>query len=101
MAGGATPPQLRRLTKYGQDLGLAFQIIDDVLDVTSTKEAMGKSVGADAKNQKSTFPSLLGVERSRAMAADLIADAHRQLKPFGHQAAALGAIADFFLTRQH
>jgi geranylgeranyl diphosphate synthase type II len=101
MAGGASAGELRRLTKYGQDLGLAFQIIDDVLDVTSTKEAMGKSVGADAKNQKSTFPSLLGVAKSRAMAADLIADAHRQLKPFGKKAAPLSAIADFFLTRQH
>jgi geranylgeranyl diphosphate synthase type II len=101
MAGGASAGELRRLTKYGQDLGLAFQIIDDVLDVTSTKEAMGKSVGADAKNQKSTFPSLLGVEKSRQMAADLIADAHRQLKPFGRHAAPLAAIADFFLTRQH
>lgn len=101
MAGGATVGELRRLTQYGQDLGLAFQIIDDVLDVTSTKEAMGKSVGADAKNQKSTFPSLLGVEKSRAMAADLIADAHRQLKPFGRRAAPLAAIADFFLTRQY
>ena len=101
LAGNATPAQLRRLTRYGQDLGLAFQIIDDVLDVTSTKEAMGKSVGADAKNQKSTFPSLLGVARSRAMAAELIADAHRQLRPFGRRAAPLAAIADFFLTRQH
>ncbi len=101
MAGGATPAQLRRLTRYGDDLGLAFQIIDDVLDVTSTKEVMGKSVGADAKNQKSTFPKLLGVEKSRQMAAELIADAHRQLKSFGTRAAPLAAIADFFLTRQH
>jgi geranylgeranyl diphosphate synthase type II len=101
MAGNATADQLRRLTRYGHDLGLAFQIIDDVLDVTSTKETMGKSVGADAKNQKSTFPKLLGVDKSRQMAADLIADAHRQLKPFGMKAAPLAAIADFFLTRQH
>jgi len=62
---------------------------------------MGKSVGADAKNQKSTFPKLLGVDKSRQMAADLIADAHRQLQPFGKKATPLAAIADFFLTRQH
>jgi geranylgeranyl pyrophosphate synthase len=62
---------------------------------------MGKSVGADAKNQKSTFVAALGLEKSRAMAANLIADAHKQLKPFGKPAEPLCAIADFFLTRQH
>jgi geranylgeranyl diphosphate synthase type II len=101
MAGNATPAQLRHLTRYGQDLGLAFQIIDDVLDATSTKEVMGKSVRADQKNQKSTYTSLIGVDKSRQLAADLIADAHRQLKPFGKKAAPLAAIADFLLTRQH
>ena len=100
MAGGASASELKRLTRYGQDLGLAFQIIDDVLDATSTKEVMGKSVGADAKNQKSTFVTACGLEKSRAMAADLIADAHKQLKPFGESAEPLRAIADFFLTRQ-
>ena len=62
---------------------------------------MGKSVGAYAKNQKSTFVTALGVEKSRAMAADLIADAHIQLNPFGNCATPLAAIANFFLTRQH
>lgn len=100
MAGGASAGELKRLTRYGQDLGLAFQIIDDVLDATSTKEVMGKSVGADAKNQKSTFVTALGLEKSRVMAADLIADAHKQLTVFGKKAEPLRAIADFFLTRQ-
>lgn len=101
MAGGAKPAQLKRLTRYGQDLGLAFQIIDDILDATSTKEIMGKSVRADQKNQKSTFPSVLGIDKSRQFASDLIADAHKQLNPFGKRAEPLRAIADFFLTRQH
>jgi len=100
MDGGASTSQLKRLTRYGQNLGLAFQIIDDVLDATSTREMMGKSVGADAKNQKSTFVTALGLEKSRAMAADLVADAHKQLKPFGKSAEPLRAIADFFLTRR-
>jgi len=100
MAGNATPAQLKRLTRYGHDIGLAFQVIDDILDATSTKEVMGKSVGADAKNQKSTFVTALGLEKSRAMAANLIADAQKQLKLFGKPAEPLGAIADFFLTRQ-
>jgi geranylgeranyl diphosphate synthase type II len=101
MAGNATESQLKRLTKYGQDLGLAFQVIDDVLDATSTKETMGKSVRADQKNHKSTFVTALGLDKSRAFAAELIDDAHQQLKPFGKKAAPLAAIADFFLTRQH
>ena len=100
MAGGASATELKRLTRYGQDLGLAFQIIDDVLDATSTREVMGKSVGADARNQKSTFVTALGLDKSRAMAADLVADAHKQLKPFGKPAEPLRAIADFFLTRK-
>jgi geranylgeranyl diphosphate synthase type II len=100
MAGNATAPQLNRLTKYGQDLGLAFQIIDDVLDATSTREVMGKSVRADQKNQKSTYASVLGIEKSKALAASLIADAHKQLVIFGDRATPLHVIADFFLTRQ-
>jgi geranylgeranyl diphosphate synthase, type II len=101
MAGNATAPQLNRLTNYGQDLGLAFQIIDDVLDATSTKQAMGKSVRADQKNQKSTYASTLGIEKSQALAARLIADAHKQLLIFGNRATPLHVIADFFLTRKH
>ena len=101
MTGGASPQQLKRLTRYGQDLGLAFQVIDDLLDATSTKEIMGKSVRADQKNQKSTFPTVLGLDKSRAYAGELIADAHEQLRSFGRKAEPLRAIADFFLTRQH
>ncbi len=100
MAGNASPTHLKRLTRYGHDLGLAFQVIDDILDATSTKEIMGKSVRADQKNEKSTFPSVLGLEKSRQFAAALIADAHKQLSPFGKPADPLRAIADFFLTRK-
>jgi geranylgeranyl diphosphate synthase type II len=101
MAGNASPSALKRLTHYGQDLGLVFQVIDDILDATSTKEIMGKSVRADEKNKKSTFPIILGLDKSKQFAADLIADAHKQLSVFGSSAEPLRAIADFFLTRQH
>jgi geranylgeranyl diphosphate synthase type II len=101
MAGNASSSALTRLTRYGQDLGLAFQVIDDILDATSTKEIMGKSVRADEKNKKSTFPIVLGLDKSKQFAADLIADAHKQLSVFGKPAEPLRAIADFFLTRQH
>ncbi|MCS7047719.1 MAG: polyprenyl synthetase family protein [Verrucomicrobiae bacterium] len=101
LAGNATAAQLRRLTRYGRDIGLAFQVVDDILDVTSTKEVMGKSVGADAKHHKSTYPKLLGVEGSRQYAQSLITDAHKQLEPFGARATPLRAIADFILNRTH
>ncbi|MEI6083812.1 MAG: polyprenyl synthetase family protein [Verrucomicrobiota bacterium] len=101
MAGGASAAQLKHLTRYGQDLGLAFQVIDDVLDATSTKEVMGKSVRADQKNEKSTYTKVLGIEKSRAYAAELIADAQKQLRGFDKKADPLRAIADFFLTRKH
>ncbi|MCG3148079.1 MAG: Farnesyl diphosphate synthase [Verrucomicrobiae bacterium] len=101
MAGNASHAQLKRLTRYGQNLGLAFQVIDDVLDATSTKEIMGKSVRADQRNEKSTYTKLLGVEKSRAYAAELIADAQKQLRGFDNKADPLRAIADFFLTRKH
>jgi geranylgeranyl diphosphate synthase, type II len=101
MTGGASEQQLKRLSRYGQDLGLAFQVVDDILDATSTKEVMGKSVRADQKNKKSTFPTVLGLDKSRAYAAELIADAHEQLRSFSANADPLRAIADFFLTRQH
>jgi geranylgeranyl diphosphate synthase type II len=101
MAGNASPSELKRLTRYGQDLGLAFQVIDDILDATSTKEIMGKSVRADEKNKKSTFPIILGLDKSKRYAADLIADAHKQLSVFGRKAEPLRAIADFFLTRKN
>jgi geranylgeranyl diphosphate synthase type II len=100
MAGDASASELKRLTRYGQDLGLAFQVIDDILDATSTKEVMGKSVRADQKNQKSTFPVVLGLDKSKQYATNLIADAHKQLSVFGKSAEPLRAIADFFLTRK-
>jgi geranylgeranyl diphosphate synthase type II len=101
MAGNATTEQLRRLTTYGESLGLAFQVIDDVLDATSTSEIMGKSVRADEKNKKITFPRVLGVKKSRDFAAKLIADAQNSLKNFGPSADPLRSIANFFLTRKH
>ena len=101
MAGNATPSELKRLTRYGLDLGVTFQVIDDILDATSTKEIMGKSVRADEKNNKSTFLTVLGLDKSRQYAADLIADAHKQLSVFGKKADPLRAIADFFLTRKN
>ncbi len=81
MTAGAAPEWLKALDEYGRRLGLAFQITDDLLDVRSTEENMGKRVGKDAEKGKITFPGLLGVDESAAYAAQLIAEACAALEP--------------------
>ncbi|MCE0496411.1 MAG: polyprenyl synthetase family protein [Methylacidiphilales bacterium] len=100
MSANATPKQLKQLTEFGQSLGLAFQVIDDILDVTQTTEKLGKSAGKDLKAQKATYPALLGLEKAREEADRLTRKARAALKPFGKDAAPLEAIADFLLKRE-
>jgi geranylgeranyl diphosphate synthase type II len=78
---------------------LAFQVIDDILDVTQTSEALGKTAGKDTRAQKATYPSLVGLERSRKIAADLTDKAFASLKGFRGKATALEALAQFLLKR--
>lgn len=99
MTAEATPEQLRALDEYGRRLGLAFQITDDLLDVRSTEESMGKRVGKDAEKGKITFPGLLGVDESTDYAAQLIAEACAALEPLGSQADGLIALARYVLER--
>ena len=102
MAAGATPEQLEALTVYGRDLGLAFQIIDDILDVTSTPEVLGKSIGKDQKVQKATYPALVGMEKARAEARELTASAQAALSIFSDKRReALLAINDYLLKRDY
>jgi geranylgeranyl diphosphate synthase type II len=98
---GAPEDHVTRLSRYSQDIGLAFQIVDDVLDITSTPEELGKSVGKDVEAQKVTYPSLWGIDESRRQADQLIASAKAQLQPFGESAAPLLAIADYITARTH
>src|ERR1700678_2715454 len=100
MSAKATPKQLERLTDFGQSLGLAFQVIDDILDVTQTTEKLGKSAGKDVAAQKATYPAIFGLEKSRKEADRLTQRARAALKPFGKAAAPLEAIADFLLKRE-
>src|SRR5271170_91237 len=93
MSANATPKQLERLTDFGQSLGLAFQVIDDILDVTQTTEKLGKSAGKDVAAQKATYPAVFGLERSRAEAQRLTESARAALKPFGAKAARLLSLA--------
>ncbi|MEI8372359.1 MAG: polyprenyl synthetase family protein [Planctomycetota bacterium] len=99
MTAEAAPEQLKALNEYGRRLGLAFQITDDLLDVRSTEESMGKRVGKDAEKGKITFPGLLGVDESAAYAAQLIAEACAALEPLGSQAEGLVTLARYVLER--
>jgi geranylgeranyl diphosphate synthase type II len=100
MSANATPKQLAQLTDFGETLGLAFQVIDDILDVTQTSEKLGKSAGKDIAAQKATYPALLGLDKAKKEADRLTARARAALKPFGQAAAPLEAIADYLLKRE-
>ena len=78
---------------YGKYLGLAFQIVDDILDVACDKDKLGKPIGSDAENEKSTFVSLLGLDRARELAADYTEKAISALEPFGKSAEQLILLA--------
>jgi len=92
---------LDRLTQYGQRLGLAFQITDDLLDVKGDAQTMGKGVRKDAVHGKQTYPALLGVEQSLQKAKDLIDEACQWIAPLGSRAEPLQALGAFVLERDH
>jgi geranylgeranyl diphosphate synthase type II len=97
---GATPKELKALGVAGDDLGLAFQIMDDILDITATSEELGKTAGKDQAQQKATYPAVHGIETSRRRAQALIADAHTALEPFGERALPLRALGTFIIERK-
>jgi geranylgeranyl diphosphate synthase type II len=101
MSANATSTRLQNLTDFGQSLGLAFQVIDDILDVTQTTEKLGKTAGKDVAATKATYPAIFGLERSREEAHRLTAAAHKALKPFGESGATLRAFADYLLLRDY
>jgi geranylgeranyl diphosphate synthase type II len=99
MSANCTPAQLEALTTFGYNVGLAFQIIDDILDITQTTEQLGKTAGKDTAAAKATYPSIVGMEKSRKIAQDLTRKAFDSLKAFGSRGAALDALADYLLRR--
>ncbi len=101
MCANATPTQMKALTQFGSCLGLAFQVIDDILDIVSTKEKLGKSIGKDQSSGKATYPRLLGLDGARREADRLTRAARSALRPLGPRADALLAIADALLRRDH
>lgn len=92
--------KLKALTEYGTGIGLAFQIIDDILDIEGNAEELGKTAGSDIKMKKMTYPALCGTEKSRQKAKDLIADAIDSLKIFSSEADQLRKIARYLLKRR-
>ncbi|MBI4480228.1 MAG: polyprenyl synthetase family protein [Acidobacteria bacterium] len=100
IAERAEPATLARLAQFGQTAGLAFQIADDILDVESSTEALGKTAGKDAAQKKATYPALYGVERSRQMASEWIGEAKALLEPFGERASVLRELADRLVFRK-
>jgi geranylgeranyl diphosphate synthase, type II len=100
LLGGASSEQVELLSSYARKVGLAFQIIDDVLDITATDEQLGKTAGKDLAQAKATYPSFWGIEASKAKAQQLIAEAKATLKPFGEKAVILEHLADF-ITQRH
>src|SRR5215475_14265894 len=97
---GAQETQYQALSKYGEHIGLAFQIVDDILDVEESSEALGKTAGKDAAQHKITFPAVYGLETSRQMAQEECARAHEVLAPFGDRAFRLHELADLIVQRK-
>jgi geranylgeranyl diphosphate synthase type II len=99
MSANCTTAQLKALTDFGYHVGLAFQVIDDILDVTQTSEQLGKTAGKDTQAQKATYPAIVGLEKSRKIAEQLTNKAFAALKIFKGKAVALEALAEFLLKR--
>jgi geranylgeranyl diphosphate synthase type II len=98
---GADGSSVEKLRSFGQSIGLAFQIVDDVLDVTQTSEQLGKTAGKDTAAEKATYPALFGIEESLKKADTLIQTAARALASFGARAQTLKALADYLVQRKN
>jgi geranylgeranyl diphosphate synthase type II len=100
IAAGGDAAQIGALSRYGEHVGLAFQIVDDILDVEESSEALGKTAGKDAAQGKITFPAVYGLDASREMAQEQCRLSHEALAPFGDGAQRLHEIADLIVQRK-
>jgi geranylgeranyl diphosphate synthase type II len=100
LAGGADEAALGHLTRYGERLGLAFQIVDDILDIEGDSAEMGKTAGSDLRKHKATYPAVFGLEASRREATRLLDEARDAVRPFGKTGAMLVALAEFVGQRR-
>jgi geranylgeranyl diphosphate synthase type II len=101
IAGGSGGESLQALTRYGERVGLAFQIVDDILDLEGVSAEMGKTAGSDLRKKKATYPAVMGLEESRRQAAHLLQEAREALRPLGEKGATLVALAEFVGSRRH
>ena len=100
IVAGASDDDVERVRQYGRNIGLCFQVVDDILDVTQSSEHLGKTAGKDLDSEKSTYPALLGIEESRDIAKRLNAEAKELLEPFdADKRAPLVGLADFIYNR--
>lgn len=97
--GGATEEELEKVTKYGKNIGLSFQIVDDILDITGDEEKLGKPIGSDIENHKSTYPSLLGLEKSREIARQLIEEGKSSIDGLSSEIDFLNQLGDYIISR--
>mgnify|MGYP006279284343 CR=1 FL=1 len=101
LLGGASQDKLAGLSRYAYNIGLAFQIVDDILDITATQEELGKTAGKDVEANKATYPRLLGLEASKAKADELTNAACEELSPYGDAGVPLQAIAQLIANRKN
>ncbi len=101
VCAGADDKKIAAAEKYAHDIGIAFQIVDDILDVTSDEETLGKPIGSDEENQKSTYVSLLGIEKSRKTAEELTLNAQKALDAFDGDVSSLKDFAEKLKNRKN
>ena len=99
--GNATQEELEKITKYAKNIGLSFQIVDDILDVVGDESKLGKKVGSDIENNKSTYPSLLGLEKSKHIAYELIKEAKENINSINTDTDFLNNLADYIIDREY
>ena len=100
LSAGASPGDVARLRSFGETIGWAFQVTDDILDVEESSAALGKTAGKDIAQQKATYPSVFGLEKSHQIATGLAVKAVNELKPYGERAQRLRSIAEFLVLRR-
>ncbi|HEV8383527.1 MAG TPA: farnesyl diphosphate synthase [Candidatus Acidoferrales bacterium] len=100
ICGGAGEADVERLRRFGESVGWAFQVVDDILDVEESSAALGKTAGKDQAQKKATYPALFGLEKSREFAEKLIRDAIAELSPYGERASRLRQLAEFLAARR-
>ncbi|MGM9533304.1 polyprenyl synthetase family protein, partial [Intestinibacter sp.] len=99
--GGATEEELENITKYAKNIGLAFQIVDDILDIVGDEKVLGKPIGSDIENHKSTYPALIGLDESRKVAKNLIEEAKESISKLSGDSEFLKDLADYIISRDH